>query len=168
MCSTLSGDGPPRAEHESFSFSFSFGVESSDIFESFDFDASHPSVAPVAAPAPPPRLLRQQSDSNVFTVSGLVAFARSTPLIPDDAHCELPPTYPSFSTSVTRPPRSSAVSAAVRPARPPPTTTTSTTDDDDDDDTAGDAAPGDEYPTNGPDRTARSACCANLEWSPTP
>ena len=41
-------------------------------------------------------------------------------------------------------------------------------DDDDDDDTAGDAAPGDEYPTNGPDRTARSACCANLEWSPMP
>ena len=88
-------------------------------------------------------------------------------MIPDDAHCELPPTYPSFSTSVTRPPRSSAVSAAVRPARPPPTTTAST-DDSRDDSREDDGDDGDEYPTNGPDRTARSACCANFDGSPTP
>ena len=75
MCSTVSGAGPPSTEQE---------CESEPVF-------SHPNVAPVAAPAPPPMLLRQQSDSNSFTVSGFVTLPRSTPLIPLDAHWELPP-----------------------------------------------------------------------------
>mmetsp|Transcript_30936 Transcript_30936/g.64877 ORF Transcript_30936/g.64877 Transcript_30936/m.64877 type:complete len:203 (-) Transcript_30936:1697-2305(-) len=55
------------------------------------------------------------------TLSLLSVLFSSTALTPEEAHAEFPPRCPFFSRIMTRPPRSSNVSAAESPARPPPT-----------------------------------------------